>query len=69
MEHFIMTTAFHDFLEDHLKMTQELKEKAIAEYKDSLLMPRKKKKKFKKSALMLYSVACWAENIWYDHTR
>jgi hypothetical protein len=31
MEHFIMTTVFHDFFEDHLKMTQELKEKAIAE--------------------------------------
>jgi hypothetical protein len=31
-----------------------------------LRMPRKKKKKFKKSALMLYSVACWAENIWYE---
>lgn len=69
MEHFVMTTVFHDFFEDHLKMSQELKQKAIAEYKDSLLMPRKKKKKFKKSALMLYSIACWAENICYDYTR
>lgn len=48
MEHLVMTTAFHDFLGDHLKMTQELKERAIAEYKNSLLMPKKRKRSLKK---------------------
>lgn len=34
-----------------------LKQKAIDEYKKALLMPRKKKKIAKKSALLLYSIA------------
>lgn len=36
-----------------------LKKKAIKEYYEALKMPRKKKKQAKKSALLLYSVACW----------
>lgn len=46
--------------EMHQKNT-ELKQRAIDEYKAALLMPRKKKKKAKKSALSLYSIACWGE--------
>ena len=40
---------------------KELKERAINEYNAALLMPRKKKKKAKKSALSLYSIACYGE--------
>ncbi len=39
--------------------TCKLKQKALDEYKAALLMPRKKKKKAKKSAIMLYNIACW----------
>ena len=35
--------------------------KAWNKHKAALLMPRKKKKRAKKSALLLYSIACWAE--------
>ena len=38
---------------------EKLKQKALDEYKLALLMPRKKKKKAKKSAIMLYNIACW----------
>ena len=38
---------------------EKLKQKAIDEYNAALKMPRKKKKQAKKSALLLYSVACW----------
>jgi hypothetical protein len=40
-----------------------LKDKAIKEYNNALLMPRKKKKQAKKSALLLYSIACHGEKI------
>jgi hypothetical protein len=46
---------------DRKRMTEELKERALKEYEAALKMPRKKKKKAKKSALILYSMACWAE--------
>jgi len=45
------------------KMINNLKQLAIDEYKAALLMPRKKKKIAKKSALMLYSIACHGEEI------
>ena len=38
---------------------EKLKQKALDEYKLALLMPRKKKKKAKKSAIMLYNIAYW----------
>ncbi len=41
----------------------KLKEKAIEEYNQALKMPRKKKKIAKKSAIMLYNIACWGDNI------
>ena len=42
------------------KMGQDyLKQKAIKEYELALLMPRKKKKQAKKSALLLYNIASW----------
>lgn len=47
--------------EDMREKNNKLKQRAIDEYKAALLMPRKKKKRAKKSALMLYSIACWGE--------
>lgn len=44
--------------------TESLKKKAIKEYHLALKMPRKKKKQAKKSALLLYSIACWGESIY-----
>jgi hypothetical protein len=48
------------YFQDSSKGRCKLKEKAIAEYKAALKMPRKKKKIAKKSALLLYSIACWS---------
>jgi uncharacterized membrane protein YbaN (DUF454 family) len=48
--------------EELQNVSNKLKQKAIDEYKIALEMPRKKKKKAKKSALLLYSIACWGEN-------
>jgi hypothetical protein len=39
--------------------TNKLKEKALKEYEEALKMPRKKKKKAKKSAILLYNIATW----------
>jgi hypothetical protein len=52
-----------EFISENKVITNGLKQRAIDEYKESLLMPRKKKKQAKKSALALYSIACWGENI------
>ena len=49
------------FSEEMKEKNNELKQRAIDEYNAALLMPRKKKRKAKKSALLLYSIACWAE--------
>jgi hypothetical protein len=54
---------FDDLMEDHLEKTIFLKEKALNEYKEALKMPRKKKKKAKKNALLLYSIACWGGDL------
>lgn len=40
-----------------------LKEKAIKEYQEARNLPRKKKKKARTSALLLYNIACWGEDI------
>lgn len=45
--------------------SKKLKERAIQEYKTALKMPRKKKKQAKKSAQMLWNIACWDEEILY----
>ena len=50
-----------EFMSEHKIITNELKQRAIDEYHKALLMHRKKKKIAKKSALMLYSIACWDE--------
>jgi len=52
-----------EFMSEHKIITNELKQRAIDEYNKALLMPRKKKKIAKKSALSLYSIACWGEDI------
>lgn len=46
-----------------MQEVKKLKQKAYKEYQEALLMPRKKKKKAKKSAMLLYSIACWGDNI------
>jgi hypothetical protein len=43
----------------HQVAVEGLKQKAIDEYRAALKMPRKKKKQAKKSALLLWSIACW----------
>jgi len=48
-------------MEEQKKMNDELKERAIKEYKAALKMPRKKKKKAKKAAIALYNIACWGD--------
>jgi len=48
---------------DYKDVSNDLKEKARKEYQEALKMPRKKKKKAKKSAMLLYSIACWGDNI------
>jgi hypothetical protein len=45
----------NDFKDSQCK----LKQKALEEYKNALKMPRKKKKIAKKSAILLYNIACW----------
>jgi hypothetical protein len=49
------------FAEQQHQITKELKQRAINEYNTALKMPRKKKKRAKKSALLNYSIACWGE--------
>ena len=55
------TMPFMNVYQDLQESSQRLKEKAIDEYKVALKLPRKQKKKAKKSALFLYSIACWGE--------
>lgn len=55
-------TSFMNVYEDLQKSSEGLKQKALDEYKVALKLPRKQKKKAKKSALLLYSIACWGEN-------
>lgn len=50
-----------DAFDDFSGITDELKLKAIEEYKAALKMPRKKKKQAKKSAMLLYAIACWGQ--------
>ena len=52
----------HNFLEDARIGSEKLKDKARKEYSDALKMPRKKKKKAKKSAILLFNIACWSDN-------
>lgn len=40
-----------------MKGANKLEERAIFEYQQALLMPRKKKKKAKTSAILLYNIA------------
>ena len=54
---------FTNMYDDMVENTKSLKEKAIEEYKQALLMPRKKKKIAKKSALLLYSIAVHGEKL------
>lgn len=55
-----MALSYYNDLE---KGNNMLKERAINEYHLALKMPRKKKKKAKKAALQLYSIACWTDNL------
>lgn len=57
------TLSYIGFMKDLETITEELKQKAIEEYKAALKMPRKQKKKAKKSAMLLYSIACWGDNL------
>lgn len=52
-----------DFISEQREISNELKERAVSEYRAALSMPRKKKKQAKKSALLLYSIACWGEDL------
>ena len=52
-----------DFMSEHKIITAELKQRAVDEYKAALKMPRKKKKQAKKSAELLYSIACHGDNL------
>lgn len=47
------------FMEDIKAGQEKLKQRALEEYALALKMPRKKKKQAKKSALLLYSIACY----------
>lgn len=51
------------FAEEQRAVTEGLKQKALEQYKVALLMPRKKKKVAKKSALLSYSIACYGEDL------
>lgn len=52
---FMITDPYSDIM----GASKKLKEKAIKEYRDARKMPRKKKKQAKKSAILLYNIACW----------
>ncbi len=47
------------FMEDIKAGQEKLKQRTLEEYALALKMPRKKKKQAKKSALLLYSIACY----------
>lgn len=51
------------FAKEQEAITEGLKQKAMKQYEAALLMPRKKKKVAKKSALLLYSIACHGEEL------
>lgn len=51
------------YMAEHQNMIEGLKQRALDKYKAALLMPRKKKKVAKKSALLLYSIACHGEEL------
>ena len=54
---------FYTLTNDLNEANKNLKQKAIDEYVTALKMPRKKKKIAKISAIQLYSIACWVENL------
>ena len=54
---------YSSFLSDIQTQNEKLKQQALDEYKHALTLPRKKKKKAKKSALLLYSIAVHADEI------
>ena len=57
---------YSDFMYEHKDTTKELKQRAKDEYNAALKMPRKKKKIAKKSAISLYNIACWGEDLVKD---
>jgi hypothetical protein len=48
---------YNSISSDVMNGVNKLEEKAIFEYNQALLMPRKKKKKAKASAILLYNIA------------
>lgn len=61
MNQFLSTALM--FAEQQRTITEGLKKRALKEYEAALSMPRKKKKQAKKSALLLYSIACHGEDL------
>jgi hypothetical protein len=51
------------YVAEHEQTCSELKQRAINEYNKALTMPRKKKKRAKKEALILYSIALHGEKL------
>jgi len=58
----LVNLAMHHMSEQKA-INKALKQKALSEYEAALKMPRKKKKKAKNSAMILYSIACWGEDL------
>ncbi|MGV8961848.1 MAG: hypothetical protein ACOH2V_00435 [Candidatus Saccharimonadaceae bacterium] len=56
-----MMNMFFEQFEQMQKSNAMLKQRALDEYELALKMPRKKKKVAKKSAILLYNIACWGE--------
>ena len=63
MINYSVFTGYLSFLSDIQTQKEELKQRALDEYQHALTLPRKKKKKAKKSALLLYSVAVHVDEI------
>jgi hypothetical protein len=61
----LLSIPIFDYRSQMMDMSKELKERAIRDYEKALKMPRKKKKKAKKSALLDYSMACWVDDFTY----
>jgi hypothetical protein len=55
--------SFLQCIDDMKESNEELKQKALKEYRDACNLPRKKKKIARKSANLLYSIACWGDDI------
>lgn len=53
----LMTIATHLLAVDMVQ--DDMKERAIKNYKHALTLPRKQKKQAKKEAILDYSIACW----------